>query len=62
MPSYVTSKETQYLIGAVAENEVTFSFNNTVLNTKRLTGHRFHGKTVYEDVTLCTFEVTNFRG
>ncbi|KAF9127350.1 70-kilodalton heat shock protein [Mortierella sp. 14UC] len=62
IPSYVAFTETERLLGQDAEDQVTFNPRNTIFNTKRLIGRRFHDKD-FQEVTYNTpFEIIEKKG
>ncbi|KAK9741024.1 hypothetical protein RND81_03G076600 [Saponaria officinalis] len=56
-PSRVAFTETERLIGEAANNQASTNPTNTIFDTKRLIGRRFHDKKVQEDMKLWPFEV-----
>ncbi|XP_004472460.1 heat shock-related 70 kDa protein 2-like [Dasypus novemcinctus] len=61
-PSYVAFKGSERLIGEAAKNQEAMNPTNTIFNTKRLIGRKFHDDTVQSDMMHWPFQVICEKG
>ena len=57
LPSVVSFKKYEILVGKAAKNLIIENSNNTIYNSKRLIGRRFQDKSVQEDIKNWDFKV-----
>ena len=62
LPSYVSFKDDDRMIGGPAKNGIAKNSKNTVFDAKRLIGRKFNDQIVQEDVKLWPFKVESSGG